>query len=68
MDQAVRNMMTLGFEPSRAIAAATSAPAALMRRGDLGRLEPGATADMCILDDTFHVSRTLVGGAESFVR
>jgi len=68
MDQAVRNMMTLGFEPSRAIAAATSAPAALMRREDLGRLEPGAPADSCILDDTFHVSRTLVGGAESFVR
>lgn len=68
MDQAVRNMMTLGFEPSRAIAAATSAPAALMRRRDLGRLEPGAPADICILDDTFRVTRTLVGGAESFVR
>jgi len=67
MDQAVRNMMNLGFEPPRAIAAATSAPAALMRRQDLGRLEPGAPADVCVLDDEFQVIRTLVGGAESFV-
>jgi N-acetylglucosamine-6-phosphate deacetylase len=68
MDRAVRNMMALGFEPRRAIAAATSAPAALMRREDLGRIEPGAPADVCILDDGFRVTRTLVGGAESFVR
>ncbi|MGB5567193.1 MAG: N-acetylglucosamine-6-phosphate deacetylase [Acidimicrobiia bacterium] len=67
MDQAVRNMMALGYEPSRAIAAATSAPATLMRRDDLGRLEPGAPADVCILDDSFQVTRTLVGGVESFV-
>jgi len=59
-------LMALGFEPPRAIAAATSAPAALMRREDIGRLEPGAPADVCILDDAFRVTRTLVGGAESF--
>jgi len=68
MDQAVRNMMDLGFDPPRAIAAATSAPAALMRREDLGRLEPGAPADVCVLNDAFRVTRTLVGGNESFVR
>lgn len=67
MDQAVRNMVALGFEPARAIAAATSAPAALMNRDDLGRLAPGAPADVCILDDSFRVTRTLVGGLESFV-
>ena len=67
MDQAVRNMVALGFEPARAIAAATSAPAALMRRDDLGRLEPGSRADVCVLDDSFRATRTLVGGFESFV-
>jgi N-acetylglucosamine-6-phosphate deacetylase len=66
MDQAVRNMISLGYEPRRAIAAATSAPAALMRRKDLGRLEPGAPADVCLLDDAFRVKRTLIGGVESF--
>ena len=66
MDQAVRNMISLGYEPQRAIAAATSAPAALMHREDLGRLEPGAPADVCLLDDAFQVTQTLIGGVESF--
>ncbi len=66
MDQSVRNMIDLGFNPARAIAAATTAPAALMRRPDLGRLEPGKTADVCVLDDSYHVTRTVVGGVESF--
>jgi len=38
-----------------------------LRREDLGRLEPGTPAGVCILDDAFRVTRTLVGGAESFV-
>ncbi|GBD84033.1 N-acetylglucosamine-6-phosphate deacetylase [bacterium BMS3Abin02] len=66
MDQAVRNMIDLGFDPARAIAAATSAPAALLRRPDLGNLEPGAAADVCVLDDSYHVIRTIVAGMESF--
>ena len=66
MDQSVRNMIDLGFDPMRAIAAATTAPAALMRRPDLGRLGPGRAADVCVLDDSYHVTRTVVGGIESF--
>lgn len=67
MDRAVRNVIDLGFAPERAIAAATSAPAALMRRPDLGSLEPGHAADLCVLDSAYRVVRTLVGGRESFV-
>lgn len=67
MDQAVRNMIELGYSPERSIAAATSAPAALMRRTDLGSLEPGHAADACVLDGGFQVVRTMVGGEESFV-
>ena len=66
MDQSVRNMIELGFSPERAIAAATTAPAALMRRPDLGSIEPGDIADVCVLDDTYHVTRTVIGGIESF--
>jgi N-acetylglucosamine-6-phosphate deacetylase len=66
MDRSVRNMIDLGFEPARAIAAATTAPAALVRRPDLGTLEPGKVADICVLDDSYHVIRTVVGGKESF--
>ena len=36
-------------------------------RDDLGRLEPGSRADVCVLDDSFRATRTLVGGFESFV-
>jgi N-acetylglucosamine-6-phosphate deacetylase len=66
MDQAIRNMIDLGFDPPTAIAAATSAPAALIRRGDLGSLAPGSVADICVFDDSFDVRRTVVFGSESF--
>ena len=67
MDQAVRNMIDLGFSPSRSIGAATTAPAALMDRSDLGSIEPGRPADVCVLDSSFEVIRTMVAGEESFV-
>lgn len=66
MDQAVRNMIDLGFGPARAIAAATSGPAALIRRPDLGSLDIGRKADVCVLDESYDVIRTLVGGNETF--
>lgn len=66
MDEAIRNMIGLGFSPERAIHAATAAPASLLRRKDLGVIRPGGVADICILDDSFHVRRTIVFGSESF--
>jgi N-acetylglucosamine-6-phosphate deacetylase len=66
MDEAIRNMIDLGFSPPRAIAAATSSPANLIRRNDLGSLAPGTAADVCVFDDTFEVQRTIVFGSESF--
>jgi N-acetylglucosamine-6-phosphate deacetylase len=67
MDRAVRNMIDLAFDPLRAIGAATAAPAALLRRPDLGSLVPGSAADICVMDDAFEVTRTVVFGSESFV-
>jgi N-acetylglucosamine-6-phosphate deacetylase len=66
MDQAVRNMIELGFDPARAIAAATAGPAALVGRPELGTLAVGTPADVCILDDSYRVVRTLVAGNETF--
>jgi N-acetylglucosamine-6-phosphate deacetylase len=66
MDQAIRNMIDLGFDPPRAIAAATTSPAGLIRRDDLGSLAPGTAADICVFDDAFEVQRTIVFGTESF--
>ncbi len=66
MDQAVRNMIELGFSPPQAIAAATTAPAALLRKPELGTLAPGTAADVCVLDDAHRVVRTMVAGKETF--
>ncbi len=64
MDRAVRELVALGAGLADAVAAATLAPARLLRRADLGRLEPGARADVVVLDDDLHVTRTLVSGLE----
>jgi N-acetylglucosamine-6-phosphate deacetylase len=68
MDRAIRELVALGATPAEAIGAATLAPARLLRRDDLGRLEPGLPADIAVLDDDLHVLRTLVGSTEVFAR
>jgi N-acetylglucosamine-6-phosphate deacetylase len=64
MDRAVRELVALGAPVADAIAAATLAPARLLGRDDLGRLEPGLPADVAVLDDDLQVVRTLVGGVQ----
>ena len=59
-------MIDLGFDPKQAIAAATSAPAALAGRPELGTLAPGTPADLCVVDDSYRVVRTMVAGEETF--
>jgi imidazolonepropionase len=44
---AVREM---GMTPAEALWAATAGGAAALRRGDVGRLSPGARADLAVLD------------------
>ena len=51
-----------------AIAALADALAGGARRADLGRLEPGARADVVVLDDRIEVQRVLVGGGERVAR
>ena len=64
LPQAIRNLVALGVALEQAVDAATRVPAAIARRPDLGRLEPGARADLVVLDDNLEVRRVLVGGAE----
>ena len=68
LDQAVRNLMSSGASLEHAVHAASTAPARLLGRDDLGRLRPGAPAHLAVLDEQLSVVRTLVGGAEAFVR
>jgi N-acetylglucosamine-6-phosphate deacetylase len=66
MDSMVRNLVSLGISIPDALAAATDAPARLIRRPELGDVGPGTPADVVVLDDALEVVRTIVGGREVF--
>ncbi len=63
MDAAVANMVSAGVELTAAVAAATVVPADLIGRPDLGRLAPGAAADLAWLGDDLRARGTWIGGA-----
>ena len=63
---AVRNSHALGIPLAAALAAATEAPARMARRPDLGRIAPGARADLVVLDDSLTITRVLLDGTEHF--
>ncbi len=62
MNVAIANLVRIGVPFEAAIAAATIAPARLLRRPDLGRLAPGSTADITVFADDFAVTEVLVDG------
>jgi N-acetylglucosamine-6-phosphate deacetylase len=62
MVEAVRNLHGLGAELEDALAAASTVPARIVGREDLGRLAVGAPADIVVLDDRLEVQRVLVAG------
>ena len=65
MDQAVRNVVDVcGVPPDRAIRAASTNPAALMGRADLGRIEVGCRADVVALDPHLAVRGVWLGGRQ----
>ena len=55
--------MRSGRRYEDALAAASSVPARIAGRPDLGRLAPGAPADVVVLDDRLEILRVLVDGA-----
>jgi N-acetylglucosamine-6-phosphate deacetylase len=68
MIEAVRNLHSLGAGLEEALAAASTVPARIAGRRDLGRLAIGAPADVVVLDDRLEVQRALVAGGEHFAR
>jgi N-acetylglucosamine-6-phosphate deacetylase len=62
MDVAVANAVACGVSLPAAVAAATRIPADLISRPDLGRLAPGATADLVWLSPGLRARATWVGG------
>jgi N-acetylglucosamine-6-phosphate deacetylase len=66
MDEAVRNLVRSGAALEAAVHAASTAPARLLGRKDLGTLRLGLPAHVTVLDESHRVTRTLVGGSEAF--
>jgi N-acetylglucosamine-6-phosphate deacetylase len=64
MIDAVRNLVALGASEAAALAAATEVPARIIGRDDVGRLEPGAEADLVVLDDALELTRVVVAGED----
>ncbi|WP_019629180.1 N-acetylglucosamine-6-phosphate deacetylase [Actinomadura atramentaria] len=64
LDDAVGNAVALGLDPAEAVDAASRVPADLVGRPDLGRLAPGAAADLTWLGPDFRARRTWIDGRE----
>ena len=62
MIDAVRNLHALGVPFEEAVGAATEVPARLLRRADVGVLQPGAAADVVVLDDRLEIQSVLCSG------
>jgi N-acetylglucosamine-6-phosphate deacetylase len=62
IDRAVANMVAAGAGLPAAVAAASRVPANLIGRPDLGRLAPGAAADLVWLDDDLRTAATWIDG------
>jgi N-acetylglucosamine-6-phosphate deacetylase len=62
LDTAIGNAVRCGIDPTDALLAATRIPADALGRDDLGRLEPGSTADLVWLGTDWQHRRTWIGG------
>jgi N-acetylglucosamine-6-phosphate deacetylase len=62
MDLAVANAVAVGLGLAEAVAAASRIPANLIGRPDLGRLAPGAPADLAWLGDDLRAQATWIEG------
>jgi N-acetylglucosamine-6-phosphate deacetylase len=68
LDRAVANLVAAGIAVPAAVAAASRVPADLIGRPDLGRLAPGARADLVWLDENLRTRATWIGGQPVYRR
>ena len=68
MDLALKNAVGVGLGLAEAVAAASRIPADLIGRPDLGRLAPGAAADLAWLGDDLCTIATWVAGERVYAR
>jgi N-acetylglucosamine-6-phosphate deacetylase len=62
MDAGMANLVAAGIGLAEAVAAASRIPADLVGRPDLGRIAPGAAADLAWLGDDLRTRATWIGG------
>ncbi|HXF81703.1 MAG TPA: N-acetylglucosamine-6-phosphate deacetylase [bacterium] len=62
MDGAVRNAVALGVPLREAVLMASTVPADALGRRDLGRIAPGARADLVLFDPALRVRAVWIGG------
>ena len=67
MIDAVRNVHALGVSFEDAIGSATTVPARILGRTDVGVLEPGGPADVVVIDDRLDIVNVLCAGEEHVV-
>ena len=69
MDELVRRMAHLpGMSAEKAVTMASTSPADVLGETRVGRLRPGALADIIILDEGLNVRLTMIGGRIVFQR
>ena len=69
MDRAFRTIVTVfGFSVAEAAVLCSTTPAKELGLTGLGVLEPGACADITVLDRRFRVMRTFIDGQEVYAK
>jgi len=68
LDRAIRNVVSLGVPVREAVLMASTVPASLLGRRDLGRIAVGARADLVLFDRRLRVRSVFVGGERVFHR
>ena len=68
MDVALRNLVGLGLPLGEAALRLSTIPADWLGLTDIGRLAPGARADILVLDETLALTRVIAGGHDILTR
>ena len=66
MDQALRNLVSIGLDVADAARRLSTYPADFIGAGDRGRIEKGAFADFVVLDNDLQVVQVIVEGETVF--